>query len=211
MRDGGLTVGRVRRRSPRVRHAAVRLRRGAPARTVPRGRRRVRPRARDLRHQGVPVPGDGQPRVRGGAAARRRHRRRAARGARRRRPGERRAPCTATTSRSTNCAMAIAAGVRYIVVDSFDELDRLDVARRRRRRADAEGRAAHHARRPRPHPRVHRHRPGRLQVRLQPRQRRRGACGRSCPSIARRSNSSGCTATSARTCSRRPRSPRPPR
>ena len=38
--------------------------------------------------------------------------------------------------------------------------------------------AADHARRARPHPRVHRHRAGRLEVRLQPRQRRR-ACGRS--------------------------------
>ena len=47
---------------------------------------------------------------------------------------------------------AIEAEVRYIVVDSFDELDRLDVARCRRRRADAAGRAAHHAGRPRPHP-----------------------------------------------------------
>ena len=46
---------------------------------------------------------------------------------------------------------AIDAGVRYIVVDSFDELDRLDalhaVGRGRARRA-----AAHHARRARPHP-----------------------------------------------------------
>ena len=67
--------------------------------------------------------------------------------------------------------MALDAGVRYIVVDSFDELDRLDAlhAAGRRRAGRA---AAHHAGRPRPHPRVHRHRAGRLEVRLQPRQRR---------------------------------------
>ena len=51
-------------------------------------------------------------------------------------------------------------------------------ARGRGRRPHARRPAAHHARRPRPHPRVHRHRPGRLEVRLQPRQRRRDASGR---------------------------------
>ena len=69
--------------------------------------------------------------------------------------------------------MAIDAGVRTVVVDSFDELDRLDALH---------AAAGHCAAapdvllritpgRPRPHPRVHRHRSGRLEVRLQPRQR----------------------------------------
>ena len=66
---------------------------------------------------------------------------------------------------------AIEAEVRYIVVDSFDELDRLDVlAAAGVGPAPARG-AAHHPRRPRAHPRVHRNRPGRLQVRLQPGER----------------------------------------
>ena len=87
---------------------------------------RVRRRAGDLRDQGVPVPGDGPPRPRGGDAARRGQRRRAARRAGRRRARRRRARCTATTRASTSCAWRVEAGVRYIVVDSFDELDRLD-------------------------------------------------------------------------------------
>ena len=49
-------------------------------------------------------------------------------------------------------------------------------APRRRAAARARRAAARHARRARPHARVHRHRAGRLEVRLQPRQRRRGAC-----------------------------------
>ena len=43
----------------RVRHAAVRLRRGPPAGPLPRGGRRLR-RRRRLRHQGVPLPGHGR-------------------------------------------------------------------------------------------------------------------------------------------------------
>ena len=67
---------------------------------------------------------------------------------------------------------AITAGVRNVVVDSFDELDRLDVLHAEG--APTPGRpAADHARRPRPHPPLRRHRPGRLQVRVQPQQRRR--------------------------------------
>jgi diaminopimelate decarboxylase len=81
-----------------------------------------------------------------------------------------------------NCARRSRPGA-HIVVDSFDELDRLDALA-----ADGVGpvprrRAAHHARRARPHPRVHRHRPGRLEVRLQPRQRRRAARRRPRPAF----------------------------
>ena len=78
---------RLRRRRPRrgARHAALRLRRGPPARPLPRGGRRV-PEWRRVREQGVPLPGDGRPRARGGHAGRRRLRRRDARRPQRRRP-----------------------------------------------------------------------------------------------------------------------------
>ena len=59
-------------------------------------------------------------------------------------------------------------------------------ARGRRCRPDPEDPPAGHAGRARPHPRVHRHRAGRLEVRLQPRQRRRAAGGRSGAAVARR-------------------------
>ena len=125
--DGWLRIGgcSIQRAGRRVRHAAVRLRRGAPAGPLPRGGRRVRPRACRLRHQGLPVPGDGTPRVRRGHAARRRHR------------GELHValaagvPASACVLHGNNKSVAelreaIAEGVRHIVVDSFDELDRLD-------------------------------------------------------------------------------------
>ena len=63
------------------------------------------------------------------------------------------------------------AGVGRIVVDSFDELDRLERAARGRR-PRAAGAAAGHARRRGPHPRVRAHRPGRLEVRVRPVDRR---------------------------------------
>ena len=87
----------------RARHPAVRLRRGAPAGSLPRGGGRLRRRG-GLRRQGVPVPGHGAARPRGGHAPRRGHRRRAARGPRRRRSRPTASCCTATTSRSTSCA-----------------------------------------------------------------------------------------------------------
>ena len=106
---------------------------------------------------------------------------------------------------------AIAAGVRHIVVDSFDELDRLDALHAERAGPAPDVLAAHHARGARPHPRVHRHRSGRLEVRVQPRQRRCRAGRRAGDRRPTASTSSGSTATSARTCSRRRASPRPPR
>ena len=62
---------------------------------------------------------------------------------------------------------AITSGVRNVVVDSFDELDRLDVLHGEGA-PTPERPAADHARRARPHPPLRRHRPGRLQVRVQP-------------------------------------------
>ena len=62
-------------------------------------------------------------------------------------------------------------GVGRIVVDSFDEIDRLEALPGRR--PGPEGAGAGHTGRRGPHPRVRHDRPGRLEVRLQPRQRRR--------------------------------------
>ncbi|GIT76752.1 MAG: hypothetical protein Ct9H300mP31_12830 [Acidimicrobiaceae bacterium] len=62
-------------------------------------------------------------------------------------------------------AMALDEGVGRIVVDSFDELDRLD-GPGRPDRLPASGPVADHAGSGGPHPRVRGHRPGRLQVRL---------------------------------------------
>ena len=130
----------------RVRHAAVRLRRGAPPGPLPRGRRGVR-RRRGLRDQGVPVPwpwrassheegmhldvatgGELHVALAAGVPADRlvlhgnnKSRRRAARRARR--------PASGASS-STR----------------FDELDRLERARRRRARRAPDGAAARHAR-----------------------------------------------------------------
>ena len=102
---------------------------------------------------------------------------------------------------------AITNGVRHIVVDSFDELDRLDALH-------AEGLPVP-AVLARITPGVHAHThefiatgAGRLQVRLQPRQRRCAACRRPHAPLRPASNSSACTATSAPTCSPRPTSPR---
>ena len=114
-------------------------------------------------------------------------------------------PASACTLHGNNKSVdelrtAIEAGVRHIVVDSFDELDRLDALH-----ADGAGpagrAAAGHPGRARPHPRVHRHRPGRLQVRLQPGQRRRRRGRRTGPPLVVGPTSSGCTATSAPTSS----------
>ena len=126
-RRAACSIGGVRPARPgrRVRHAAVRLRRGPPPGPLPGGRRRLR-RRRRLRDQGVPLQGHGPPRPRGGHAPRRRHRRRAATS-----PWPPACPptgwcCTATTSPTTSCARALEAGVGRIVVDSFDEIDRIE-------------------------------------------------------------------------------------
>ena len=93
-----------------------------------------RRRRRLLRGQGLPVHRGGALDPRRGPRHRRLHRRRA-----RGRPARRRArrigsACTATTSRSPSSAARSTAGVGRIVVDSFEEIDRVaDVARRARR------------------------------------------------------------------------------
>ncbi len=94
--------------------------------TMPRVRRRVRGRRGDLRGQGVPLHGDGPARRRGGPAPRRRDRRRAARRAARRLPrGADRVPRQQQVA-TPSCAPRLRAGVGRIVVDSHDELDRLE-------------------------------------------------------------------------------------
>ena len=92
----------------------------------PRGDRRVRPRSGRVRDESVLVPGHGAPRPRGGTAARRGDRRRDARCA-----GGR---CACRSSGGPwqqqehgGATPGVDARVHHIVVDSFDELDRLDV------------------------------------------------------------------------------------
>ena len=164
-----------------------------------------------LRHQGVPVQGDGPARLRGGHAARRRHRRRAAR-----RPRGRRArPSACIVHGNNKSARRAAHGARRgraarSSSTRFDELDRLD--------------ALHAEGLPVPDvllritPGVHAHTheyiatgqdDSKFGFNLGQRRRRRG--GRPRPARRRRSSSSACTATSARTCSPPRASPGRPR
>ena len=103
---------------------------------------------------------------------------------------------------------AASAGVGRIVVDSFDELDRIE-APRRRGLPGAAGAGAGHAGGRGAHPRVHRHRRRRLEVRLHRVERRR-ARGRGCAvaQVRRDGASPASTATSGRrsSCSSRSRS-----
>ena len=101
---------------------------------------------------------------------------------------------------------ALAAGVGRIVVDSFDELDRARAARRRRARPRRAVHRARDARRRGAHARVHRDRHRRLEVRVRARQRRRARGGRRASSVDGRCGSPGCTATSGRRCSASTRS-----
>ena len=96
---------------------------------------------------------------------------------------------------------ALAEGVGRIVVDSFDELDRIEALVAEGLPA-AEGAPPRHARGRGPHPRVRPDRPGRLEVRLRAGQRA-GRAGRAAGRRRRpRSTSSACTPTSGRRCSR---------
>ena len=100
---------------------------------------------------------------------------------------------------------AVDAGVGRIVVDSFDEIDRLTAIADENGHA-AEGDGPRHRRCRGSHPRVHRHRPRGPEVRLLP-VRRRGGGGRRQDRQGRRSStSSACTRTSARRSSTRPAS-----
>ena len=124
-------------------------------------------------------------------------------------PGRRGSACTATTSPATSSSRAVAAGVGHIIVDSFDEIDRLAEIAARARGAPAGPRPGDRRRRG-AHARVHRDRPRGPEVRLlAPRRRGRARGGRG-PGGRRRSSSAACTRTSARRSSTRPasRSPR---
>ena len=81
--------------------------------------------------------------------------------------------CTATPSPQSELDEALAAGVGHIVVDSFDEIERLEALAARARRHPG-GAGARHPRRRRRHPRGDLDRPGRLEVRLLDRRRARG-------------------------------------
>ena len=81
-------------------------------------------RRRRLRHQGLPVPGHGPARPRGGLAPRRGIGRRAARRALGRRPAER-LILHGNNKSTEELAAALEHGVGRIVVDSFDEIARL--------------------------------------------------------------------------------------
>ena len=94
--------------------------------------------------------------------------------------------CTATTRATTSCAGPARSGVGRIVVDSFDELDRLERAPRRRRHRCPQVLLRVTPGRRGPHPRVRADRPGRLQVRLRPGRRRRGRGGRAGRGVAGR-------------------------
>ena len=104
---------------------------------------------------------------------------------------------TATTSPTTSSRPRCDAGVGRIVVDSFDELDRLEA----RALTAVPGARAGHARGRGAHPRVHRDRHRRFEVRVHvatgARRGRRRARGRR----PRRCVSAASTATSARRCS----------
>ena len=166
---------RVRPRGARrqLRHAAVRLRRGRAARAAAASTpTRSAPARSSYAGKAFLCTAMAPARRRGGPPPRRRHRRRAARRAPRRVPaGAHRVPRQQQVG-APSCALALELGVGRIVVDSFDELDRLEalVADGCRR---APGARPRHAGRRGAHPRVHRHRRRRLEVRLHRRQRRR--------------------------------------
>ena len=168
--DRRLLGARPRRR---VRHAAVRVRRGSTCAPLPRGRGGVRT-----------------------AAGRSTRRRRSCAGRWPASPTKR--ACCSTWRSGGELHVALAAGVPGVGVHPARQQQ--DVgraahgdrsrrpprrrrlvrrarsargARRRGRRPDPRRAAPDHPGRARPHPRVHRHRSGRLEVRLQPRQRRR--------------------------------------
>ena len=169
-RAGRAPAGRRRRPARpgrRVRHAAVRLRRGAPADALPRGGRRpgatgvayatkaflCRAMARLAHEEGMCLD------VSTGG--------RAARGAGRRRAGRAAGPARQQQVRGRAGPGASRSGVGRIVVDSFDEIDRLGrLTDEPPPGAPPAGAGAGDPRGRGPHPRVRPHRPGGLQVRL---------------------------------------------
>ena len=209
--DGVLHLGGVagHRAGRRARHAGAVPRRGRPARPGPRLHRGLRRRRRLLRRQGVPVHHGRALDRRGGARPRRLHRRRAGRRAGRRLPGRAHRRARQQQVRRRAARGPSHAGVGHVVLDSFDEIDRLADDRRRGRRPAARARPGDRRRRG-PHPRVHRHRPRGPEVRLLAARRLgRPRGGRGAGRAVARS-SAACTRTSARRSSRPPasRSPR---
>ena len=84
--------------------------------------------------------------------------------------------CTATTSPSSSSQLAVDAGIGHVVVDSFDEIDRLlplAAARVAAGGTPVPGADPGHRRHRGAHPRVHRHRPRGPEVRLLAGHRRR--------------------------------------
>ena len=202
----------VARSRPRggVRHPAVRLRRAAPPRPLPRGGRRVRPRpARSTRpRRSCAGRWRASPTTRGCGSTSPP----AASCTSRSPPAcrHRRCVCTATTRASTSCDGRSPSGVGHIVVDSFDEIDRLDALA-----ADGAGAAPDVLLRITPGVHAHTHEfiatgqdDSKFGFNLA-----NGDAERAVERALRSSRcaSSACTATSARTCSRRPASPRRPR
>ena len=152
------------------------------------GRRRGR-----LRLQGLPLHRGPEGLPRGGPERRRRLRGRARAG-----PEARASPATGSSSTATRSPRAelqaaAEAGAR-IVVDNFDELDKLE-----RARAPGRGDDPGHAGRRRRHPRRDPHRPRGLEVRLQPRAGARG--DRAAHASALGGPARACTCTSGRSSS----------
>ena len=130
---GGPARGRRLRRDragARVRHAGVRVRGGRHPRPCPRLHGRLpgahRALRGGLREQGVPLHRRLPAARRGGAVVRRGLGRRAAPGARRAASRRSGSTCTATTRPRPSSSTRSSAGVGHIVVDSFDEIDRLE-------------------------------------------------------------------------------------
>ena len=193
-----------------VRQPLVRLRRSPPARPLPGGGGCVRSRAGDLRHQGIPVPGDGQARLRRRVCCSTSPP--AANSTWRCRPACPRmpAPCTATTSRATNSARrsrprcATSSSTRS--TNSIASTCSLRLASGRRRGSCC---ASPQACMRTPTSSSPPARTTRSSASTSPTVMR---CAPSTtPAGPRRWSWSGCTATSARTSSKRRRSPRPPR
>ena len=133
--DGVLADRRAGGRRPRRRaqHPGVRPRRGRLPRPRPRLPGRVRRLRGLLRRQGLPVHRRRPVGRRGGTLPRRVLRRRADGRAAGRASTRRGSATTATTRPCAELRRAVAAGVGRIIVDSFDEIDRLDRDRPARR------------------------------------------------------------------------------
>ena len=169
---------------------------------------------RAVRLQGVPVHRRLPRARRGGPGLRRRLRRRAGAGAARPASTRARIYLHGNAKSEAELREALDAGVGHIVLDSLDEIDRLERDRRASRGARQEVLIRVTPGRRRRHPPRDLHRPGRLEVRLLAR-RRPARRSRALRRRTARSTSWACTSTSARSCSSSsrsaPRSGRSPR